>query len=84
MGQGPCIDTGLPHAVPAMTINKVCGSGLKAVMLAAQAIRDGVIPPHLNTIAVPYLPTPKSNGATVHSLVVHRISSVQLYNRTTV
>ncbi len=28
-------------AVPAMTINKVCGSGLKAVMLAAQAIRDG-------------------------------------------
>jgi len=27
--------------VPAMTINKVCGSGLKAVMLAAQAIRDG-------------------------------------------
>ena len=31
----------LPHAVPAMTINKVCGSGLKAVMLAAQAIRDG-------------------------------------------
>ena len=28
-------------AVPAMTINEVCGSGLKAVMLAAQAIRDG-------------------------------------------
>ena len=32
---------GLPHAVPGFTINKVCGSGLKAVMLAAQAIRDG-------------------------------------------
>ena len=32
---------GLPVTVPAMTINKVCGSGLKAVMLAAQAIRDG-------------------------------------------
>ena len=32
---------GLPHAIPAMTINKVCGSGLKAVMLAAQAIRCG-------------------------------------------
>ena len=32
------IKAGLPHAVPAMTINKVCGSGLKAVMLAAQAI----------------------------------------------
>ena len=35
------IKSGLPQAVPAMTINKVCGSGLKAVMLAAQAIRDG-------------------------------------------
>jgi acetyl-CoA C-acetyltransferase len=29
---------GLPHAVPAHTVNKVCGSGLKAVMLAAQAV----------------------------------------------
>jgi acetyl-CoA C-acetyltransferase len=45
VGQNPArqsvIKAGLPHAVPAMTINKVCGSGLKAVMLAAQAIRDG-------------------------------------------
>ena len=32
---------GFSPSVPAMTINKVCGSGLKAVMLAAQAIRDG-------------------------------------------
>ncbi|MQF64948.1 acetyl-CoA C-acetyltransferase [SAR202 cluster bacterium AC-409-J13_OGT_754m] len=32
---------GLPTTVPAMTINKVCGSGLKAVALAAQAIRSG-------------------------------------------
>lgn len=44
-GQNPArqavIKAGLPHEVPAMTINKVCGSGLKAVMLAAQAIRDG-------------------------------------------
>ena len=44
-GQNPArqsvIKSGLPTAVPAMTINKVCGSGLKAVMLAAQAIRDG-------------------------------------------
>ena len=44
-GQNPSrqavIKSGLPQAVPAMTINKVCGSGLKAVMLAAQAIRDG-------------------------------------------
>jgi len=44
-GQNPArqalIKAGLPHAVAAMTINKVCGSGLKAVMLAVQAIRDG-------------------------------------------
>ena len=44
-GQNPArqsvIKSGLPSGVPAMTINKVCGSGLKAVMLAAQAIRDG-------------------------------------------
>src|SRR6185369_7901102 len=44
-GQNPArqavIKAGLPNAVPAMTINKVCGSGLKAVMLAAQSIRDG-------------------------------------------
>ena len=45
VGQNPArqaaIWAGLPNMVPAMTINKVCGSGLKAVMLAAQAIRDG-------------------------------------------
>src|SRR5206468_11499065 len=35
------IKAGLPHAIPAMTINKVCGSGLKAVMLAAQAVQCG-------------------------------------------
>ncbi|HEY0817243.1 MAG TPA: acetyl-CoA C-acetyltransferase [Rhizobacter sp.] len=35
------IKAGLPQSVPAMTINAVCGSGLKAVMLAAQSIRDG-------------------------------------------
>src|SRR3990167_3932811 len=44
-GQNPArqavIKAGLPHGVPAFTINKVCGSGLKAVMLGAQAIRDG-------------------------------------------
>jgi len=43
VGQNPArqatIDAGLPVSVPAMTINKVCGSGLKAVHLAAQAIR---------------------------------------------
>lgn len=35
------LGAGLPHAVPCMTINKVCGSGLKAVGLGAQAIRVG-------------------------------------------
>jgi acetyl-CoA C-acetyltransferase len=35
------LKAGLPAAVPAMTINKVCGSGLKAVMLAANAIIAG-------------------------------------------
>ena len=44
-GQNPArqsvIKAGLPNTVAAMTINKVCGLGLKAVMLAAQAIRDG-------------------------------------------
>ena len=44
-GQNPArqasIKAGLPHSVPAMTINKVCGSGLKAVMLAAQAVECG-------------------------------------------
>lgn len=35
------IGAGLPHAVPALTLNKVCGSGLKALHLGAQAIRCG-------------------------------------------
>ncbi|MBE7928028.1 acetyl-CoA C-acetyltransferase [Pseudomonas saudiphocaensis] len=35
------VKAGLPHGVPALTLNKVCGSGLKAVQLAAQAIRCG-------------------------------------------
>jgi acetyl-CoA C-acetyltransferase len=45
LGQNPArqaaLKAGLPVTVPAMTINKVCGSGLKAVSLAAQAIRLG-------------------------------------------
>ena len=44
-GQNPArqalMKAGLPKEVPGLTINAVCGSGLKAVMLAAQAIRDG-------------------------------------------
>lgn len=44
-GQAPArqaaMQGGIPATVPALTINKVCGSGLKAVMLAAQSIRAG-------------------------------------------
>src|SRR5438874_5233526 len=40
-GRQASIKAGLPASIPAMTINKVCGSGLKAVMLAAQAIQCG-------------------------------------------
>src|SRR3954447_4318551 len=45
VGQNPArqaaLKAGLPETIAAVTINKVCGSGLKAVMLAAQAIRAG-------------------------------------------
>ncbi len=45
LGQNParqaCFKAGLPYSVGALTINKVCGSGLKAVMLAAQAVQTG-------------------------------------------
>jgi acetyl-CoA C-acetyltransferase len=45
VGQAPArqamIHAGIPNTVAAMTVNKVCGSGLKAVMLAAQSIRAG-------------------------------------------
>src|SRR5437870_1677396 len=45
LGQNPArqaaIHAGIPVSVGALTVNKVCGSGLKAVMLAAQAIKAG-------------------------------------------
>ncbi|MCH8831096.1 MAG: hypothetical protein IID45_16110, partial [Planctomycetes bacterium] len=45
LGQAPArqaaLKAGLPHTVAALTVNKVCGSGLKAVLLAAQAVRLG-------------------------------------------
>jgi acetyl-CoA C-acetyltransferase len=45
VGQAPArqaaIHAGLPGTIPALTVNKVCGSGLKAVMLAAQSIKAG-------------------------------------------
>ena len=50
VGQAPArqaaLRAGLPPTVAALTVNKVCGSGLKAVMVAAQAIRcgDAIVP----------------------------------------
>src|SRR5687768_11885793 len=45
VGQAPArqaaLKAGIPASVSALTINKVCGSGLKSVMLAAQAIKAG-------------------------------------------
>ena len=45
VGQAPArqamLEAGIPSRVSALTVNKVCGSGLKAVMLAAQAIKAG-------------------------------------------
>ncbi len=45
IGQAPArqaaLKAGLPDTIPAVTINKVCGSGLKAVMMASQVIRCG-------------------------------------------
>ena len=45
LGQNPArqaaIHGGVPDSVPATTVNKVCGSSLKAVMLATQAIKCG-------------------------------------------
>ncbi len=44
-GQAPArqaaVHAGIPGVVPSLTVNKVCGSGLKAVMLAAQAVKAG-------------------------------------------
>jgi acetyl-CoA C-acetyltransferase len=45
VGQAPArqaaLEAGLPHSIPATTVNKVCGSGLKAILLARQAILAG-------------------------------------------
>ncbi len=71
-GQNPArqaaMEAGLPHSVPALTINKVCGSGLKAVHLAVQAIRCGdadiiIAGGQENMSAAPHL-LPKSRTGT--------------------
>src|SRR5678809_1485953 len=47
LGQAPArqaaLGAGLPNSVPCTTVNKVCGSGLKTVLLAAQSIAQGDI-----------------------------------------
>jgi acetyl-CoA C-acetyltransferase len=47
LGQNPArqaaVNAGLPHSIPAFTVNKVCASGLKSVALAAQAISSGEV-----------------------------------------
>lgn len=72
LGQNPArqaaLDAGLPEGVPATTINKVCGSGLKAVALAAQAVRAGdarvvVAGGMENMSAAPYLLPAMRSGA---------------------
>ena len=84
-GQNPArqasIGAGIPDSVPAMTINKVCGSGLRAVMMAAQAIALGdadviVAGGQENMSAAPHL-LPKSrtgikmgDGKLVDSMIV--------------
>jgi acetyl-CoA C-acetyltransferase len=70
LGQAPArqagIGAGIPPAVPATTVNKMCGSGLKAVMLAADQIRAGgaafVLAGGLESMTnAPYL-LPKARG----------------------
>src|SRR5690625_2373586 len=71
LGQNPArqaaIGAGLPEHIPALTINKVCGSGLKAVHLAAQAIIAGdaevvVAGGMENMSQAPYLSMDARNG----------------------
>jgi len=70
LGQAPArqaaIAAGIPHATPATTINKMCGSGMKAIMLAADQIRAGdvdvVLAGGLESMTnAPYL-LPKARG----------------------
>jgi acetyl-CoA C-acetyltransferase len=71
VGQNPArqalIRSGIPHMVPAMTVGKVCGSGLKAVHLAAQAIKCGdadiiIAGGQENMSAAPHVPNGSRDG----------------------
>lgn len=79
-GQAPArqaaLAAGLPKSVPCMTINKVCGSGMKAIMLGAQSIMTGdsdvvVAGGMENMSMVPYiLPTARNGFRMGHQQVV--------------
>lgn len=71
LGQNPArqaaLHAGLPHAVSAMTVNKVCGSGLKSVMLAAQSVllgdHDMIVAGGMESMSnAPYLLTKARDG----------------------
>jgi acetyl-CoA C-acetyltransferase len=80
IGQAPArqaaIFAGLPNTTPCTTVNKVCGSGLKAVMLAAQAIASGeadvVVAGGMESMSnVPYyLPAARAGMRMGHSQVI--------------
>lgn len=80
LGQNPArqaaIGGGVPTSVGAFTVNKVCGSGLKAVMLAAQAIRAGdaeiIVAGGMESMSnAPYLVPQARNGARLgHSQLI--------------
>lgn len=78
MGQIPgrqaSIFAGIPHEVPVVTINKVCGSALKAVELAAQAIKAGdadiVVAGGMESMSnIPYLSHDMRWGARINDVV---------------
>ncbi len=85
LGQNPArqaaIHGGIPDTVPALTVNKVCGSGLKAVVLAAQAVKCGdaeiVVAGGMESMSnTPYLLKSARGGfrmgnQTVHDAMIH-------------
>ena len=80
IGQAPArqaaIYAGLPKSVPALTVNKVCGSGMKAIMLGAQSIQlgesDVVVAGGMESMSnVPYLiPSARSGARMGHQQLI--------------
>lgn len=80
LGQAPArqcaLEAGLPNSVPCITVNKVCGSGLKTVMMAAQAIKAGdnelmIAGGMENMSLAPYLSPSMRVGNKLGSVSVH-------------